>query len=113
MSRWPAPKLDALKHRVAGDVARIHPYLMYIPNPDVRQIAQYIRRQVDNCLEVAHSVPNHCLLDSGPRETWLAIAGALDAVANEIEAGAHCNALNEELPTSLVRKRAYSRSSNG
>lgn len=52
-------------------------------------IAHYIRQQADHCIEVSHAVPNDMCLDGTPREMWMAMAGVLSSVADDIENGRH------------------------
>lgn len=52
-------------------------------------IAHYIRQQADHCIEVSHAVPNDMCLDGTPRKMWMAMAGVLSSVADDIENGRH------------------------
>lgn len=62
---------------------------MHMAPSELARIVRYIRRQADHCLEVSRSVPDDYLLDNTPRATWLAVAAALESVADEIEGGQH------------------------
>ncbi|TCJ30967.1 hypothetical protein [Parafrankia sp. BMG5.11] len=60
--------------------------MLKVPS-DALRIADYVKRQADNCLEVSRRTPCDYLLDNTPREMWLTISGVLSAVAEEIESG--------------------------
>ncbi|MGX7953619.1 hypothetical protein ACWPM1_13785 [Tsuneonella sp. HG249] len=62
---------------------------MHMMTSERQRIISYIRRQADHCHEVSNSLPDDYLIDAGPRSVWLAIAGALSSVADDINRGQH------------------------
>lgn len=62
---------------------------MHALTTESQLIASYIRQQAEHCIEVSHAVPNDMCLDGTPREMWMAMAGVLSSVADDIECGRH------------------------